>query len=160
MPCLADTSNAGGVAVYHAQGQTTLKAWLTALQYLPCLAVADTSNSDAPRRIHQDKRRSKLGRVLCCICPVWVSADTPNAGGCVEYTRTNDAPSWGCCACPVSKLIHHSPVAILPPRNLKLKPTSFTHYPFLNASLMQTVNGFNAGKNVVGRRKMVWVEGV
>jgi hypothetical protein len=88
---LADTSNAGTVAAYNAQGQTTPKAWLSAPQRLPCLA--DRSNSDVLCRIHQDKRRSKLGRALC-ICPVCVSADTPNASGCVEYTRINDAQTW------------------------------------------------------------------
>jgi len=60
----------------------------------------------------------------------------------------------------VSRLIRHSPVAILS-QKLKLNPSVIINYPSLkglNASLMQVVKDFDGGKCVARGQTMLWVE--
>jgi len=59
---------------------------------------------------------------------------------------------------PVSRLIRHSPVPLLPARNLKLNPSLITNYTSRNTSLMLAVKGSNKGKHVARRRKTLLVE--
>ena len=60
-----------------------------------------------------------------------------------------------------SRLIRHSAVATLPPRDLKLNvlnPSAITDYPSLNASSMQAIKDINKGKHVARRQNLSWVE--
>jgi hypothetical protein len=70
--------------------------------------------------------------------------------GCAEYTKTDDRHGLG----PVCRSIRRSPVASLPPRNLKPNPRPIPNY----ASLMEAAKDFNEGMHVPSRREMVWVK--
>jgi len=52
--------------------------------------------------------------------------------------------------CPVSRLIHHSPVPLF-----LLKTSNYTS---CNTSLMLAVKGSNKRKHVAHQQKMLWVE--
>ena len=62
---------------------------------------------------------------------------------------------------PFSRLIRPSqasPVATLPPRNLKLNRSTTTNYPSLKAWLIQAIKDNNEGKPIARQRNMLWVE--
>jgi hypothetical protein len=86
--------------------------------------------------------------------------------GCAEYTthvqHTSDSRLGRlfCCICPVTRLIHHSPVSIrvLHPRNLNLNSSPITIYPPLDASLMQAIKDSNVGKHIARLLQMLCVK--